>query len=84
MLVARRAEGMAGNDRTDAYPRRRAFALGLARVGGSALLSTVFSNIITHRIENDCNRLYYKFCHYHNLNAFPNLESKLLPINFYN
>jgi hypothetical protein len=45
MLVARRAEGMAGNDGTDAYPRRRAFALGLALVGGSALFATVFLNI---------------------------------------
>jgi hypothetical protein len=30
------------NGGTDAYPRRRAFALGLARVGGSALLAAYF------------------------------------------
>ena len=34
---------MVANTGTEAYPRRRAFALGLARVGGSALFATVFS-----------------------------------------
>jgi hypothetical protein len=44
---------MVENDGTDAYPRRRAFALGLARVGGSALFSTVFLNIIIITIKTN-------------------------------
>jgi hypothetical protein len=43
---------MVANTGTDAYPRRRAFALGLARVGGSALLAAYFLNIIPYRTSN--------------------------------
>jgi hypothetical protein len=40
---------MVDNDRTDAYPRRRAFALGLAAV---LCLQPFFQNIIFSPIEN--------------------------------
>jgi hypothetical protein len=53
LLVARRAEGMAGNDGTDATPRSRAFALGFAGSCRAVLcLQPFFQNIIMNPIEN--------------------------------